>query len=363
MKIISTTLPAIFLCLNLLSAQTVLKPGMDATEYLQLLDVFQLQNDTAASPKIPASVKNLEHVYQSPELGLANRLDVWLRPDKVGIICIRGTVPKPDSWLENFYAGMVPAIGALQLNDSSTFNYKLAADSNAKVHVGWTVGLGHIIPPMLELINKLYGKGVRDVIIFGHSQGGALAFLTRSFLQYAQGMPKDIFYKTYASAAPKPGDLYYAYDFDFITRGGWGLRIVNTMDWVPESPFSIQTWNDWNEANPLSNVESVLGKQKWFVRWYLNTVINKMSRSTRKAMERYQKYLGVKVSGLVKKSLRQFEKPGYANSMNYMTTGTPVILMANDAYKAKYVFTGKNIFVHHLLGPYRFLVNAWYGPH
>ncbi|MES2777722.1 MAG: lipase family protein [Bacteroidota bacterium] len=341
-------------------SQVILKPGFDAKEYLQMLDVFQLQNDTAAVPKMPASVRDMQHLYQSPELGLLNRFDIWLRPDKVGIICIRGTIPKPNSWIENFYSAMIPAIGSLQLNDTTTFNYKLAADSGAKVHVGWTLGLGHMMPSMVKQINNLYEKGVKEIIIFGHSQGAALAFLTRSYLQYADGVAKNIFYKTYASAAPKPGDLNYAYDFDFITRGGWGMRVVNNLDWVPETPFSIQTLKDWNQANPFINLENLTGEQKWIVKWYLNSVVNKMDRSTRKAMERYQKYLGKKIGGMVKKSLKEYSYPQYANSMNYMTTGTPVILMANGAYKAKYVFNGKNIFVHHLLGPYRFLVNTHY---
>ena len=47
--------------------------------------------------------------------------------------------------------------------------------------------------------------------------------------------------KTYCSAAPKPGNLFYAYDFEHITEGGWAFNVVNSADWVPELPSTTQT--------------------------------------------------------------------------------------------------------------------------
>ena len=357
-------IPIVLCCLLVLQvvkAQHILKPGFDAKEYLQMLDVFEMQNsDTLKKRPVLPSLAKCEFIYQSGNVGMYNRFDVWKRSDNVGIICIRGTIGKPESWMENFYCAMIPATGSLQLSNNTVFNYKLAADSTAKVAVGWTVGLGFMAPLMIGQIKNLYNTGVREIIIIGHSQGGALAFLTRSFLEYCPDVPKDIHYKTYASAPPKPGNMYYAYDLDYITRGGWALRVSNSADWVPETPFSIQTLNELNPANPLVDIEKLMGRQKFFIRWYVNSMFRKLDRSSRKAMKRYQKYLGTKVSILVKRYLKEYKKPQYANSMNYMTAGTPVILMANDAYKSKFIYDGKNIFVHHVLGPYRFLVNAIY---
>ncbi len=338
--------------------QTKLHPGFDAKEYLMLTDVFHLQNDTLPNQAVFSNLNGFEHIYQSPEVGLKNRVDVWVRPDKVGIICIRGTVGHAQSWLENFYSAMIPATGSLQINDSTTFPYQLStAGSNANVHVGWTLGLSYLAPLVVAQVNELHHKGVNEFLIFGHSQGGALAFLLRSYLQYTSLVPKDIFYKTYGSAAPKPGNLYYAYDIDYLTRGGWCLRVVNSMDWVPETPFTVQTTQDMNAANPFGNISGMLSSQKWYVRWYLNGMYRKMKRAGNKTMERYQKYLGKKIYGQVHKALPQFKQPVYANSNNYMPAGTPVILMADSAYRQQFIFTGKNIFVHHVLTPYRFLVN------
>jgi hypothetical protein len=355
------TLCFVFLLQFVCMGQTHLKPGFNAKEYLSLLDVFALQNDSLPDQAKYSDLQGYQHIYESPEGPLKNRVDIWLQPNNVGIICIRGTIPNAVSWLENFYSAMIPANCYLQINDSTTFHYKLAADSCANVHVGWTLGLSYMAPLVVKQINLLHAKGVKEFLIFGHSQGGALAFLMRSYLEYNAAVPKDIFFKTYASAAPKPGDLKYVYDLDYITRGGWCLRVVNSEDWVPETPFSAQTLNDMNEANPFGNISTMLGNQKWYVRWYINGMFRKMKKAGNTAMERYQKYLGKKMYPQVKKALPQFKQPVYSNTSNYMTAGTPIILMADSAYKQQFQFTGNNYFVHHLLRPYRFLVNAIYG--
>ncbi len=120
-------------------------------------------------------------------------------------------------------------------------------------------------------IKEQYANGIKDFIIAGHSQGAAVAFLLRSHLFYRTkegALPKDIVYKTYCSAAPKPGNLYYAYDYDFINSGNWAFTVVNAADWVPETPFSIQQVTDFNALNPFSNIKKVLKKQKLLVRLY-----------------------------------------------------------------------------------------------
>src|SRR5690606_34196621 len=143
-------------------------------------------------------------------------------------------------------------------------------------------------------------------------------------------------YKTYCSAAPKPGNLYYAYDFDLITRNGWGYRVVNSVDWVPETPLSLQTVKDFNAVNPFINLKSGLKKQKLFVRLYGNIVYNKLTRATDRSVRRFRKYLGGTVYRISSKGLPQLRQPAYAHSNNYMTAGTPIILMADEAYHQKF---------------------------
>lgn len=335
-----------------------LKAGFDPEEYLSLLGLPQ-QNDSSAKA---FSSKDFELLYISPEVGLFNKWFLWKRKDGVGVIVIRGTVGRMESWLANFYAAMIPARGSMQLNDSTRFDYQLAADTaKAYVHAGWTVSLGHLAPSMLEKIKEMYAQGTREFIIMGHSQGGAIAFLARSYFQYNKELPKDIVYKTYCSAAPKPGNLFYAYDFDFITRMGWGFRVVNSEDWVPETPFSLQTLKDFNNVNAFMNVPGMLKKQKFFVRLYGKSVYNKLDRSSHKAMKRMRKTLGTRVGMLVRrKTLKQLQMPEYVYSNNYMTAGTPIILLADAEYHEQYKFDGKNVFVHHMFEPYIYLLKKYY---
>ncbi len=348
------------------NAQQYIKPGFDGDEYMEMLRVtLQTHSDSInTSSKIPPPVY-YKRVYRSQVSALYNRWDMWLRDDeRVAVICIRGTVNQTASWLENFYMAMVPATGSIQLNDTASFNYQLAERPSAAVHVGWLLGLSSIAASIKEKINEVHAAGINEFIIMGHSQGGALAFLLRSYLYYETikgNLPKDIYFKTYCSAAPKPGNLYYAYDYDFITRNGWGVTVVNSLDWVPETPISVQTIKDFNATNPFVDLKSSLKKQKTLVRWYLKGVYNSLDKSTRKAQRKLEKNLGSKLFKQVKKFMPGIKEPIYVASSNYMRAGVPIVLMADDAYKQQYPESAKNVFSHHALYPYYMLTQKWYG--
>jgi lipase (class 3) len=342
-----------------------LQPVFNGNEYMDMLSIaFQHYDSAIINPKIPIP-ENYYAVYRSPEVGLKNRWNMWYsRDNKVGIIAIRGTINELPSWLENFYAAMIPATGSLQLNDSTVFNYQLAASDKAQVHVGWTIGLGFLAPTIVQQIKIAYEKGIHEFIIAGHSQGGALAFLIRSYLFYLTekgDLPKNILFKTYCSAAPKPGNLYYGYDYDFITRGGWSYTVVNAADWVPETPFSIQRLTDFNEVNPFIHVDGILKKQKLLIRLYAKSKYNKMNRTTRRAQENFEKNLGGFVYKLVKKSLPQLKEPVYAAGNNYQRAGIPVILQPDADYYLMFPNKTNNVFQHHMYEPYYVLAKKYYG--
>ena len=351
----------LFYLIEIATAQT-LKPGFDAEEYGDLMALIDYQNRVFDESGKKTFVIPDGYIlsYSSPEMGFKNQWDFWKRNDGTGIIVLRGTINNATSWLANFYAAMIPASGSLHLNDSTVFNYKLASDEKAAVHVGWTTALAHLAPSIKEKLLQAYSDGTRSFLICGHSQGGALAFLTRSYLEYAPGIPRDIQFKTYCSAAPKAGNIYYACDFDFISRGYWSHRIVNNADWVPETPITIQTVSDMNEVNPFMNIDKALKKQPWLVRVFLRSKYRKLDRATVKAEKRYRKTLGHLLFGRVKKVLPQFREPVYAKTMQYMTAGNPVILQNDSAYFRKHPFDGKNIFLHHLPTPYLELVDQYF---
>lgn len=350
----------LFLGRGLIVAQH-LAPHFNPEEYSDLLKVSARQRDTPWTKVKGAPPKDYEMVYRSAEVGLMNRWDLWINKEKgVGIISIRGTNGTATSWMENFYAGMIAAQGTIKLNDSTTFTYKLAEDKRAYVHAGWVLGLAAMGPDIVKQISLHYRNGIHEFIIFGHSQGGAIAFLVRSYLQYLDGLPKDLVLKTICSAAPKPGNLFYAYDFDYITRGGWGLRVVNARDWVPEVPFSLQTTRDFNTVNPFTSIKKTLKKQKFPVRIALGYMYGRLDRPSKRASRRMQRVLGKTVYKRVKKVLPEYGMPVFVNSHNYTPAGTPVILYPVKGYDEQFPFDGKNIFLNHSFEAYRWLLEHNY---
>lgn len=340
-----------------------LKSGFNRHEYADLLwlQFHALSDSLANRPMHELEMGNYQKIYSTKEVGLANKAAIFLRQDNVVVLELRGTVNQTTSWLENFYAGMVPAKGLLKLADDFTFDYQVAADAKAAVHIGWLIGTAFLSRAYLPTLDSLVAAGHTNIVVSGHSQGGALSFLTTSYLHYYyKANNKPVQLKTYASAAPKPGNLYYAYDFESITANGMGFRVVNTADWVPETPFSLQTLQDYNEVNPFLNLDAMLGQQKMAVRLYLKNLYKKLDRSTTKSAEKFRKYLGEKLYNQVAKELPGFAKPALHPSMNYSTAGIPIVLTPNETYAQQFVFTGKNVFVHHMLAPYSFLLNLHY---
>ena len=357
------------------AGQTELRPGFDGAEYRELIRVYQAQfgvrfpagdhtaGDTARPPMI-GKPEQYSFGYVSADLGMRNRWSLWLRQDhRVAAIVLRGTVGDPVSWLENFYAGQAPAAGAFQLNDSVRFEYRLAADDRAMVHAGWLIGLAYLAPSIVGQIKGMYAQGVHAFILFGHSQGGALAFLARSYLYYLQDkgeLPADIVFKTYCSAAPKPGNTYYAYDYDFITRGGWGLTVVNGADWVPETPFSVQTMTDLNPVNPFANIDKALARMSLIKRWYIKGKYNKLRRRTRKTEKAFRQVLGDMAGARVRKALPGLQGPAIGTGMNYQRAGTSVVLEPDTAYYRLFPRQTQQIFEHHRLEAYDWLTAKYY---
>src|SRR6266487_627842 len=364
LKIRESMKPFLIICLIFCShiciSQSKLQPGFNGKEYAEALSLSFYSSSIADSVERTKTKDPYHLEYRSDEVGLLNRWSLYLRNDNVGVINIRGTVQRFASWLENFYAPMIPATGSLQLDDSTIFNYQLSGDPKAMVHAGWTIGLGYLATDIEKKINDYYRqKHVKVFLLFGHSQGGAITFLLRSFLEYEKQkgkIPADIIFKTYCSAAPKPGNLYYAYDFDFITRNGWAFTIVNTADWVPETPFSIQTINDFNPTNPFIHVKEIIKKEKFIVRLAVKKVYKKLDKSTDKAQKKFEKSLGTVIYKQVKRFLPQLKERVYTKGNNNMRTGSPIILMPDEGYRTEFPESNTNFFTHHLFKPYYTLV-------
>lgn len=324
-----------------------------------MIKITARQADSAFFGAIPRS-EVYKLVYRSPVIGLDNRWDLWTSRDvsHPPVINLRGTTANTVSWLANFYAAMVPATGSIRLDGNGMFDYELASNPRAAVHVGWLIGMAYLSKDILPRIDSLYQLGTRDIIIAGHSQGGALAYLLNSYLRHLQmkgKLPADIQFKTYCSAGPKPGNLFYAYDYETENYGGWACNVVSAADWVPETPMSIQTLNDFSTTNPFVNAKSMIKKQKFPANLAMRHVYNQLRKPALKAQRKYQRYLGKMVSGYVRKNINGYEAPVYVESNDYVRTGNIVVLRPDSTYYAIYPEKADNVFLHHGFSAYLYL--------
>lgn len=341
-----------------------LKQGFDKVEYIDLLKINQKTHIAldkwVDDVSVPAP-EQFNFIYRSPVVAFDNIWDLWIHKNKsIAVISVQGSIQTEASFLANLYAAMIPAKGELQLDQSFKFKYNLSNNPQAAVHVGWFVAMAYLSKTIEQKIDSCYKVGIRDFILTGHSQGAGITFLLNSYLENLKTenrLPSDIRFKTYCSAGPKPGNLFYAYEYEHMTAGGWAYNVVNTADWVPDVPFSVQTVADFTPVNPFSGAKEIIKKQKFPKNIALKYAYNKMSKPSEKAQKNYQKFLGKMVSQAVKKHIPNFITPKYYNSNYYVRTGNTIVLYPDSEYFKIYSNTSDkpNIWQHHLPKPYLFL--------
>ncbi|MBN9294829.1 MAG: lipase family protein [Flavobacteriia bacterium] len=337
-------------------ALSQLKPGFDKQEYLELLQLTAHNSEPEYAKTIPYP-DGYERIYASSEFGLQNKWEFWAKGD-TGVISLRASVAGP-SWIGNFYAAMIPAKGNLVIDSQKTISYQFAENEMATTHVGWSLGAILLLENILPTIDSCYQKGMKNFFIIGHSQGGALANLIHSLIYYKQKdgrLPSDIVFKSYCSAQPKVGNLYYSYDFE-AAHLNWSYTILNSRDWVPEAPFSIQTTDDFNKVNGFKVMKLMIKKQPLFRKMVLKSLYNKLDKPPKKARKNFIKILGSTVYKFVNKELKDFPKPTYSNNMNYTRCGTPIILnQFDETYDRRFPDSDLNMMVHHSYEAYFYLL-------
>jgi len=339
-----------------------LQPGFDKQEYIDLLQLnaqFAANEPNFQRYAVPAGY---QLKYQSQDFGMENAWALWLHEShKVMVISIRGTTANQVSWLENFYAAMVPATGSIVLSDTDTFRYKLAQHPKAAVHVGWLLGTGYLAQDMHSHLEQAWQDGYREILIVGHSQGGAISFLLTSYLRHLQKegqIPADLVFKTYSSAAPKPGNLHYAHDYEAITQYNWAFNVVNAADWVPETPITVQTLSDVNKTNPFVQAKKNLRKQKFPSNILLTHLYSQLSRPLYRVQRRFERNLGRRAGKLVQKSLPGYQTPEYFPSNYYVRAGNAITLLPDQEYFKNHpeAAEGSHVFIHHTYKAYFDLV-------
>ncbi len=342
-----------FLISTVCAAQ--LRPGFDQAEYLELLRVYATQGDTVVGDDRLPPPERFTLTWRSPVVGLDNRWDLYTDGRGTAAVVVRGTTGALTSWMENFYAVLVPAQGSLDLDGDGPFSYVLSDDPRACVHLGWLIGLGHLQRSILPKLDSLHAAGTRQVLITGHSQGGAIAYLLTAHLWHlrdAGRLPGDLQFKTYCSAAPKPGNLPFAYGYEATCGQGWAVNVVNSADWVPEVPMTVQTVDDFSPVNPFRDARKAIRKLPFPQDIALGRMYGKLDRSTRRARRRLHRVLGRTLGKLAARAMPGYTAPAMPEGAHFVRTGPTVVLRPDAAYRAQRPDDPKRVFMHHMLGPY-----------
>lgn len=235
-----------------------LSSGFDLREALPLLHFCAITENGVTSPIPKDPPAGWTSVFVSPVIPPFDNLwQLWRRDaDGAYAIAIRGTVYQAGSIAEDVLALMVKATGTFVV-DGYSIPYSFAADPHAGVHLGFAVATLLIAElPLIGILDIMAANQIgpgTPVFITGHSQGAAMATLLRSYLAYSSRLPVGVDYKTYVYAQPKPGNDHYAADFErYFSNPGLGYRVTNSLDWVPQVPFTLEFLGDINVPNPLS---------------------------------------------------------------------------------------------------------------
>jgi hypothetical protein len=339
-----------------------LKPGFDKAEYKELIYIATRSTESPEKAKDIPLPEHSNLLYKSKPMGLDNQWELWLKDGHTAVLCTRGTTEKGESWLANLYAAMTPAKGSLQISNSITFQYELSTNEKAAVHTGYLLSTAFLSQEMIPKIDSCYQAGIKNFLIMGHSQGGGISYLlTAHFynLQSKGRLAADIRFKTYCSAAPKPGNLYFAYDYEQQTQNGWAFNVVNAIDWVPQTPFSVEMPEDLPVVSPIAMVEETIKKQTFFKRMFLNMVYGKLTNPSRKTVSTYQKLLGKEMAKRVKTFLPEFVPPKLYPSNNYVRTGHTIVLYPDpkdETFYTKFPNDSKDLMIHHSFPPYLYLL-------
>ncbi len=339
-------------------------PGFDPQESDDLLSLNLAFLDTTKNARFENFLPGYRFVYRSKNIGLDNALDLWMRTDSTAVILLRGTTADPKSILTDFLCAMSPAQGTLVLAPGDTLHYKLAAHEKASVHTGFLIGFGYLAKDMQPKVDSLYTAGYRNFLVTGHSQGGALCYYVSSWLHYLEedGVYPGIRVKTYASASPKLSNMYFAYDFDNVTRAEWAFTLVNSADVVPEMPFTTQQVDvDMNEPNPILRLMNRFNDLPFFKRLVLKRAFNRMKKGATKSSLAYQKYLGGYTGKFILGMMPGLELPETVNTTYFLRPGVPISLIVNDTYLTYFQESAKEgPYYHHHPTAYRYLLRRYY---
>ena len=290
----------------------------EAKEMIQLCNSFTyLELYHSDKDIIP---EGYTRTYTSPVLGMDNLFQIYTK-GKVAVINFRGSTDKKQSWMENIHSAIIPAIGSIEIKDK-TFNYKFARDTVAGVHAGYALGLAYLHEELLHQIKLLNKKGIFQIYITGHSQGGSLAILTRAYLGYLphHKLNKKNRFKVYTFAQPMVGNIEFTQEYDSkYSDKGMSYSMINKADVVPKMPISYNDTTFWkSHLGKLLSKEEKLDKSAMFKEG--------MTLLFQRKLQGINEKFGHSVEKQIEKELGEITLPEPKKEINYAQVGNLIIL-------------------------------------
>ncbi len=312
--------------------------GYNKAELVALIPVMERAYDSSdiGGYKTPEP-QGVQRIFRSKVSPLMNRFDVWITNTDRAVIAIRGSIVDPGglSFAAAFYSPMVKASGKIIMSDSETFEYKLAELPDAAVHLGMLLGLAHISDELVSQIKDLYDKGIRDFVILGHSQGSGIGFLATSYIRYLQKdgkLPSDFRLKTYLIAAPKVGNLQYAYDYQKINNGGWALAVNSILDWVPCIGLTFQGAIDFPKISPFYDMKGFMASINFPTGPYFDESYNRFLTIEPAITKEMQAIIHENVYPRVIKAMPEYVEPTLLGTFDFERSGDMVPLFPDTDY-------------------------------
>lgn len=315
---------AISCCIAFVGSSQI-RSGFDAAEARDMIRIcnsfgyLDLYNDDAGI--LPSGYKK---IYTSPAYGMDNKFQVYSKGNS-GVIHFRGSTTKQSSWLENLYASMIPGKDKIVVNGKE-FRYQVAEKEGSRVHAGYMLAICFFKDDLLKQISELNKKGIYDIYITGHSQGGALAQLVRAYLDYLpeKELSKKNTFKVYAFANPMIGNISFAKEY---TRKYCDTEmsyiIHNPADFVTKLPVSYNDSTFWqaNLAEFLLN-RSEFSTSKTALEGALflfKDRVNEMAKNMSKNIE-----------AQLLKELGEIKMPDLHEDVNYVHTGNLIAVSVTE---------------------------------
>jgi len=315
----------ILLCILKCTAFAQLQRGFEPQEAKEMIALcnsysyLELYNDDRAI--IP---KGYSKIYSSPVKGMDNKFQVYTK-GSIGVINFRGSTAKKSSWMENLHSALIPVDDTIKIQEKIFF-YKFGEDTASGVHCGFALGLAYLHEELIEQINALNKNGIKNIILTGHSQGGAIALLTRAYLEYSTNgiLSKENKYKVYTFGQPMIGNIEFVREYNTkFCSNEMSFSMINSADVVPKMPLS------YNDSTFLrDNLIDLLSKEKEFDR-------NQMLKDGlmilfEKKLNAMAEKFGQSVNKQIERELGNIELPNPKNEINYSQICNIIMLPPPD---------------------------------